>query len=78
MNMNMITITENVAETKLEMLRSGQLNADYVKGFMEGLYFANRLNIEQYKKILTEIDKIRDELEYQEVKEELENEKWDC
>jgi len=76
--MMMLNITENEIDKKLEMLKREQLTADYVKGFMESLYLVNILNLAQYKELLKEIDEIREENEYQEVKKELEEEKWDC
>lgn len=78
MNMNILNITEDAIDTKLEMLRKEQLTADYVKGFIEGLYLVNVLNLTQYKGLLEEIEEIREETEYQENKKELEEEKWDC
>ena len=78
MNMNILNITEDAIDTKLEMLRKEQLTADYTKGFIEGLYLVNVLNLAQYKGLLEEIEEIREETEYQEVKKELEEEKWDC
>lgn len=77
MNMNILNITEDAIDNKLEMLRREQLTADYVKGFVEAYYSINILNLTQYKELLEEIEEIREETEYQENKKELE-EKWDC
>ena len=78
MNNNILNITEDAIDNKLEMLRREQLTADYVKGFVEAYYSVNILNLTQYKGLLEEIEEIRQETEYQEVKKEIENEKWDC
>lgn len=78
MNNNILNITENAIDTKLEMLRREQITADYIKGFVEAYYSVNILNLTQYKGLLEEIEEIRQETEYQENKKELEEEKWDC
>lgn len=78
MNNNILNITEDAIDTKLEMLRREQITADYIKGFVEAYYLVNILNLTQYKGLLEEIEEIRQETEYQEVKKELEEEKWDC
>jgi len=78
MNNNILNITEDAIDNKLEMLRREQLTADYVKGFVEAYYSVNILNLTQYKGLLEEIEEIREETEYQENKKELEEEKWDC
>lgn len=77
-NMNILNITEDAIDTKLEMLRREQITADYAKGFVEAYYSVNVLNLTQYKGLLEEIDEIREENEYQEVKKEIENESLDC
>lgn len=78
MNNNILNITEDAIDTKLEMLRREQITADYIKGFVEAYYSVNILNLTQYKGLLEEIEEIRQETEYQEIKKEIENEKWDC
>lgn len=61
-------------ENKLELLRNEKITPEYVKGFMEGLWTTDVIDINQYRQVFKKIEQIREEIEYREIKKYIESE----
>lgn len=71
------TMAKEVIENKLELLKNEQITPEYTKGFMEGLWATDTIDISQYRNVFKKIEQIREEREYIEIKKDIESEELD-